>query len=60
MNKTRAANILIAEDEPTVRELLAFNMKLCGHRVSQAYDAASALAHINRLLPLTPDLLMFP
>ena len=57
MKKTKAANILIVEDEPAVQELLAFNMKLCGHRVSQAYDAASALAQINRTLPL-PDLIL--
>lgn len=56
MKKTKAANILIVEDEPAVQELLAFNMGLCGYCVTQAYDTASALAHINRLLPLTPDL----
>ena len=57
MKKTKVANILIVEDEPAVQELLVFNMKLCGHRVSQAYDAAGAMAHINRAPPL-PDLIL--
>ena len=57
MKRTKAANILIVEDEPAVQELLAFNMILCGHRVSQAYDAASALTHINRA-PSLPDLIL--
>ena len=58
MRKTKVANILIVEDEPAVQELLAFNMKLCGYCVTQAYDTASAIEHINRLLPLTPDLIL--
>ncbi len=57
MNKTKVANILIVEDEPAVQELLAFNMLLCGHRVSQAFDTASALTHINRA-PSLPDLIL--
>ena len=51
------ANILIVEDEPAIQELLAFNIKQGGYRVIQAYGVASALAHINRALPL-PDLIL--
>ena len=51
MEKTMAANILLVEDEPAIRELLAFNVAQCGYHAIQAHDAASALAHINRALP---------
>ena len=46
-----SANILIVEDEPAIQELLAFNVMQCGFRAIRAYDAASALEHINRALP---------
>ena len=57
IKKTKVANILIVEDEPAIQELLAFNIKQSGYRVIQAYGVASALAHINRALPL-PDLIL--
>lgn len=45
------ANILLVEDEPTILELLAFNVIQCGFRAIQVSDAASATAEINRALP---------
>jgi two-component system phosphate regulon response regulator PhoB len=51
MEKTMTANILLVEDEPAIQELLAFNVTQCGYRATRAYDAAEALAHINRELP---------
>ncbi len=44
-------NILLVEDEPAIQELLAFNVAQCGYRAIQAYDAETALGHINRALP---------
>lgn len=46
-----AANILIVEDEPAIQELLAFNVTQCGFRAIQAFDVATAMAHITRALP---------
>ena len=46
-----AANILLVEDEPAIRELLAFNVAQCGYHAIQAHDAASAMVHIDRVLP---------
>lgn len=45
------ANILIVEDEPSIQELLAFNVIQCGFRAIQAMDVASAMKHINHALP---------
>lgn len=49
------ANILIVEDEPAIQELLAFNVQQCGFNALQAHDVASAMQHINHVLP---DLLL--
>ena len=32
MKKTKAANILLAEDEPAVQELPAFDVQQCNYR----------------------------
>lgn len=38
------ANILVAEDEKPINELIARNLKLVGHSVVQAYDGTAALS----------------
>jgi len=45
------ANILVVEDEPAIQELLAFNIKQCGYRAIEAFDADGAWEHINHALP---------
>lgn len=50
-----SANILIVEDEPAIQELLAFNVTQCGFKALQALDVASAMKHLNQVLP---DLLL--
>lgn len=46
-----AANILVVEDEPSIQELIAFNLTRAGHHVLRAGDAESALALIRETLP---------
>lgn len=38
------ANILVAEDEKPINELIARNLRLVGHTVVQAYDGTAALS----------------
>jgi len=45
------AQILIVEDEPAIRELLALNLRHAGFEVLQAADAAAARATIDAALP---------
>ena len=49
------AQILIVEDEPAIRELLAMNLRHAGFEVLQATDASSARRTIDAALP---DLLL--
>jgi len=49
------AQILIVEDEPAIRELLAMNLRHAGFEVLQATDASSARRAIDAALP---DLLL--
>jgi two-component system phosphate regulon response regulator PhoB len=45
------AQILIVEDEPAIRELLALNLRHAGFEPLQAVDAASARRQIDAALP---------
>jgi len=45
------AQILIVEDEPAIRELLALNLRHAGFEVLQAADAAAARRTIDAALP---------
>jgi two-component system, OmpR family, phosphate regulon response regulator PhoB len=49
--QTVPAKILIIEDEPAIRELVAVNLRHAGHEVEQAHDAASARQRIDTHLP---------
>jgi two-component system phosphate regulon response regulator PhoB len=46
-----AASILIVEDEPAIRELVAVNLRHAGHQPVPAADAAAARALIAATLP---------
>ena len=46
-----AANILVVEDDPSIRELLAINLESAGHRVTQAPSAEAAEGLIMASLP---------
>jgi len=46
-----SAQILIVEDEPAIRELIAVNLRHAGHVPLQAADVASARAQIDAALP---------
>lgn len=46
-----AANILLVEDEPGIRELLMFNLGQAGHQVVAEHDAESALKFLKHTLP---------
>ena len=45
------ATILIVEDEPAIRDLLALNLRHAGFSVDQAASAAAALQHIDAAVP---------
>ena len=45
------ARILIVEDEPAIRELIAVNLRHAGYLPQQATDSASARAQIDSALP---------
>ena len=45
------ANILIVEDEPAIRELVAVNLRHAGHAVEQVHDASAARRQIDAALP---------
>lgn len=49
------ANILVAEDERDIRELIAFTLQFAGHKITQAANGAEAV----ELAPqVKPDLIM--
>ncbi len=49
------ANILVAEDERDIRELIAFTLQFAGHKITQASNGAEAV----ELAPkIKPDLIM--
>lgn len=50
-----AANILVVEDEPAIRELLAFNLKQGGHHVIHADSAEQAWSVVSAS---PPDLIL--
>jgi CheY-like chemotaxis protein len=49
------AIILIAEDEPDIRDLIAFTLKFAGHVVHVTSDGAQA---VQRVPEVQPDLIM--
>ena len=46
-----SARILIVEDEPAIRELLAVNLRHAGHLVSGVESAEAAQAHLDATVP---------
>lgn len=44
-------NVLIVEDEPTFRSIIARNLRARGIEVDEAEDTRSALVQLNRRLP---------
>jgi two-component system phosphate regulon response regulator PhoB len=46
-----SAKILIVEDEPAIRELIAVNLRHAGHEVVQAADAQEAREYIDASMP---------
>jgi DNA-binding response OmpR family regulator len=50
-----SARILVAEDEPHIRELIAISLRRAGHQIEQAEDGESALAQAQAN---PPDLLI--
>ncbi len=49
------ARILIAEDEPDIRELVAFTLRFAGHEVITTSNGEEALQQTNQV---TPDLIL--
>lgn len=45
------ANILIVEDEPSIQELIAVNLRHAGHVIVSAYSAEQALTLVREKLP---------
>ena len=45
------ALILVAEDEPDIRELIAFSLRFKGFRVAQAVNGVEAVQLASELLP---------
>lgn len=54
------AEILIADDDPSIREILRTMLVRRGHQVREAADGQTALAELQRCLPdlLVTDLIM--
>lgn len=50
-----SARIVVAEDEPHIRELIAISLRRAGHEVEQAEDGESAIALLQAN---PPDLLI--
>jgi DNA-binding response OmpR family regulator len=49
------ARILIAEDEPDIRELVAFTLRFAGHEVNTASNGEEAF---HQALQIIPDLIL--
>lgn len=49
------ANILVADDERDIRELINFTLTFAGHQVTTASNGEEAVAHAQRI---NPDLIM--
>jgi len=49
------ANILVAEDERDIRELIAFTLQFAGHQITQAANGAEA---VDLAPQVRPDLIM--
>ncbi|MDP1779832.1 MAG: response regulator [Anaerolineales bacterium] len=45
------ARILIAEDEPDIRELVAFTLRFAGHEVITTSNGEEALQQANQIIP---------
>lgn len=45
------ARILIAEDEPDIRELVAFTLRFAGHEVTTTANGEEALHQASELIP---------
>ena len=45
------ARILIAEDEPDIRELVAFTLRFAGHEVTTTSNGEEALTQATHLVP---------
>src|SRR3989304_7912838 len=45
------ARILIAEDEPDIRELVAFTLRFAGHEVNTASNGEEAVQMASQLIP---------
>lgn len=45
------ARILIAEDEPDIRELVAFTLRFAGHEVFATSNGEEALQQANQVIP---------
>ena len=53
----RKGAILVVEDDPALRELLAVSLKEEGHRVARAYDGSEAMQLVERE-DFRPDLIL--
>ena len=45
------AKIVIAEDEPDIRELIAFTLRFAGHEVTATSNGEEALLQASRIIP---------
>jgi CheY-like chemotaxis protein len=45
------ARILIAEDEPDIRELVAFTLRFAGHEVTATANGEEALQQASKIVP---------
>ena len=45
------ARILIAEDEPDIRELVAFTLRFAGHEVTATANGEEALQQASQIIP---------
>lgn len=46
------ANILIVEDDTTINEMVARNLKMVGHKCTQIYDGREGLEMIERVISI--------
>src|SRR5262245_30437780 len=49
--KMNTKRILLVEDEPAIRQLLAFILRPAGYEVAESADAVSAIAEVGRCQP---------
>ncbi len=50
-NETCVSKILIAEDQPELREMIVFTLRMAGHEVAAEPDGEAALPPPGKFIP---------